>query len=200
MRKKVIANSVENEKQIEDIFFDDDSYSVYIDFISAEKQFLKSLTGLLNIETNKLVLQLSCSHKDLAIKKDLYIDEKQIANNWYGFNADYWELNKDVNISPMSGQFGGIPIVNHTAFENNMKILFAKHFSRILYYQLDYERNVERINLMRAHNDDSVLTEIVLENEELMPWLYESTLNDSLIPPNESVKSNSLIRLLKKFF
>ncbi|MFC1517856.1 hypothetical protein ACFL5G_04835 [Candidatus Margulisiibacteriota bacterium] len=168
MYKKIISLN-QSSDTIKDLFFDDESFVVYNNFCTGSHECFLGLTGFYNITTKKIIFGEFTSHQDLAKSKQIG-DEISLEGGWYGLNVHESHKTKYLEISPKSGQYGGIPIKCHLAFESLIKKLFSKHFSKILFYQYRYERYVD-MNIIKSLAKifpDNNLVGNVQENEELL--------------------------------
>jgi hypothetical protein len=98
-------------------------------------------SGLINFNTGEMHLMESGTCERLAIREGLYEDKLNLVRGWYGFTVYYTgHKSKLVEVSPWSGQFGGIPIEHSSVFEGYMKKLFRSLTNEICFWQLKYER------------------------------------------------------------
>jgi hypothetical protein len=160
----------QNQSAARQFFIDDASHEVYQDFLKSTTQSHKSLTGLWNVTGGKIALMNSTSHRDVGKEKDLLsTDGKSLKEGWFGFNVRFGVTDSDLKVSPMSGEFGGIPIESHLAFEKTVKLLFGGRFKKIQYYQFNYERHIPREDLQDASMNHPNLTETPIGNDVLFP-------------------------------
>jgi hypothetical protein len=160
----------QNRLDARQFFFDDASYEVYQDFLKSAKQSHKSLTGLWNVKGGKIALMGFTGHRDVGKGKDLLsTDSKSLKEGWFGFTANFGDTDSELKISPMSGEFGKIPIEYHLAFEGTIRRLFGERFKKILYYQFNYERHIPREDLQDASMNHPNLTETPMDNDVLFP-------------------------------
>jgi hypothetical protein len=144
---------------------------------------LTHFSGLINFSTGQMHLTESGTCERLAKKEGLYEDKLNLARGWHGFTVYYTgHKSKLVEVSPWSGQFGGIPIEHSSVFEGYMKKLFRSLTKDICFWQLKYER---ALNL-----DDEMDEKRVLLTRHL------SSLQMTLVP--KSMTNAELKTLLPK--
>jgi hypothetical protein len=120
---------------------------------------LTHFTGLINFSTGQMHLVESSTCERLAMKEGLYESKLNLAEGWYGFTVYYTgHESRFVEVSPWSGQFGGIPIEHSPVFEHYMNGLFRHLTKDIFFWQLKYERALnlddgidERSTLLNRH-------------------------------------------------
>ena len=122
-----------------------------IDKIGTDGYDDKSITGLINFETGQMHLMEDCSHEQLAQQHGLQESETSLRSNWYGFNLTCLGP-ISLKVSPMSGQFGGIPIKYAAIFEEFVRGLSenTKKMIFVSFYQFNYKRSIplDRLKLL----------------------------------------------------
>ena len=191
MGLKVITNKIAAHKvfiKIADRFIKKPSVKINFDAITklvfediGVNRDLKFVTGLINFQTGQIHLVDSCSHETLAGKKGLLKDIKTLVDGWYGFNLYCSELQSGLmEVSPKSGQFGGIPIEHSPVFENHMKDLFGNKADKFLSHQMKYARGftdgTQRFWVRILDSKNRLLVPKSLSNRELGKWLTKSQL------------------------
>jgi len=142
--------------------FDERTRSI-IDRFGSEKGL--HITGLINFGTMEMYLKEMCAHEDLAQEKQLQINKDHLKDGWYGFDLIYDA--SLLKLSPMSGQFGRIPIEHSFIFENYVARLYHGKAKEILIYQFNYERNIPIEELRNLYNYKNNLVPKSMSNEEL---------------------------------
>jgi hypothetical protein len=134
-----------------EIFYNEDTYTAYQDFLSFLVNFLsgKKLIGLYNIKRRWVVLTDSGQiHMRLAADNKL-VDRKdgfkKLVAGWYGFRCEIIVDNQysksktsRIVVTPKSTQYGGIPSNQRESFESALKILFPKHEVTFEAQEYDY--------------------------------------------------------------
>jgi hypothetical protein len=106
------------------------------------RNYDKNITGLLNLKTGQMHLMEERGHDHLADQAGLKADDKNLKTDWYGFNMICLG-DAMLKVSPMSGQFGGIPIKLAPLFESYVKHLFGSRMrGSVMFYQFNYQRNI----------------------------------------------------------
>jgi hypothetical protein len=170
----------------------DDITKAAIAKVGTQKE-LTHFSGLINFGTGQMHLMESGTCEKLAIKVDLYESKVNLKDGWYGFTVYYTgQESKFVEVSPWSGQFGGIPIEQSPIFENYMKELFCRLTKDIFFWQLKYERNLNLENdkedksaLLTRHlsSKHKALVPKSMSNDELKDFLPKKISNQIFFSP-----------------
>jgi predicted AlkP superfamily pyrophosphatase or phosphodiesterase len=132
------------------------------------RNYDKSVTGFLNLKTGQMQLMEECGDDDLADLACLEADGWKLKPDWYGFSlASLGEA--QIRVSPMSGQFGGIPIKLAPLFEAYVKHLFGGRMrGSVLFYQFHYKRNIPPEKLAAMANFSNILVPESRPDEDLL--------------------------------
>jgi hypothetical protein len=127
------------------------------------------VTGLINLKSGELYFGGAVAHDNLAQQRNLKENDKALKNDWYGFNIIYKSEESLFQVSPMSGQFGGIPIEYRETFENFIKDLFGTDVNKILFFQFNYKRGISDSELRSivSFHPGELLVAKSLSDEEL---------------------------------
>jgi hypothetical protein len=180
------------------LIYDHNSEEVLSRFFKDTK---RSLTGLLNAKTLQFVLGEGMAHVNLAKEKYLYAeDHDSLSPYWYGFNIISGKTNEEINVSPISGKFGGIPIEVHREFEATIRHEFEKQFPNILYYQDNYERGINKELLLIAAYQQENLTKKPLNNAEFMGDMVSDIISESFHKKEQSSPIIGLLKIIKNIW
>jgi hypothetical protein len=141
--RKIFSKMAErfSRKPAVKINFDESTRSI-VEKIGPNNSDLSNVMGLINFGSGQMHL-VKASHGELARLKGLQLDEKHLMDGWYGFSVDSSNLKSGLlKVSPASGQFGGIPIKYSSIFEKYMKGLFGDKAGKVLFYHMNYARNL----------------------------------------------------------
>jgi hypothetical protein len=139
---------------------------------------MKYVTGLINLRSHHVHLMESSYHEEMARNLNLRSSENAFKHGWYGFSI----LCKDVGAStleflPCGGHSGGIPIKYAPKFEGFMATLFAEKADRILFQQMDYDRQLSADNKKRwtkkLRENNMLWATRSLSNSELNSLMYK---------------------------
>jgi hypothetical protein len=118
----------------------------YISKVQPKNDF-SHFTGLINFQSGQMHLVALGKHEILARMNELDAGKFSLKDDWHGFTLYCTDLASGMlEVSPRSGQFGGIPIEYAPNFENYMKELFGSVTGKVLFYQSKYERNLDLDN------------------------------------------------------
>jgi hypothetical protein len=116
-------------------------------------------TGLINFQTGEMHLMEFGKHEKLAQEKGLFNSKYDLPDGWHGFTIYFTDIKPGLlEISPCSGQFGGIPIEHAPVFEYYMNDLSHNVSKHVLFYQSKYDRGLPEEKAARlsaalkAHN------------------------------------------------
>ena len=105
---------------------------------------LKYVTGFINFRTHHMHLMLSGYHEELARNLNLRSSENALKHGWHGFSMICKDISAGtLEVLPCGGGVGvGIPINRSSAFEGYITGMFANKADRILFQQMDYDRQL----------------------------------------------------------
>ncbi|MDD5382403.1 MAG: hypothetical protein PHH60_01975 [Candidatus Margulisbacteria bacterium] len=132
------------------------------------RNYDKGVAGLLNLKTGQMYLMEECQHDLLADLAGLEAEGGKLKTDWYGFSLTSLG-GVQIKVSPMSADFGRIPIKLAPLFEAYVKHIFGGRMQgRIMFYQFSYERNIPPDKLAALANFSNCLVPASQPDEDLL--------------------------------